>query len=84
MKTEKLETLITEITDNIYKNDLAPDIVERRMTEHFGQDISQIPLQDMLGFLANESRLYSNYLVHDLLLKLADKGYLVDPDSKQG
>lgn len=83
MDTKKIEDIIADVQQDIYKNDLSVKSINERMHDRFGDASSKLSLNEAISFATDESRLFTQFFVHDLLLKLADEGYLVDPSKKK-
>ncbi|RRG09462.1 MAG: hypothetical protein DUD32_04530 [Lactobacillus sp.] len=82
MNPEDLEKIIGEVNENIYKSDLTPEKIEERVKDYEDEN-GQVEITKMLRFVMQESHDYTSIFAHDLILHLADEGYLVDPKKNQ-
>lgn len=82
MDEEYFKKMFKETVETIEKNDLSQEALQERVKAFSAEDGS-LDLYNLAGYLANESRLYSKYLVFDVLNNLRKDGYLNLPDESK-
>lgn len=79
MDIEKLEKIIGEVNDELYDKDLTSEKITARLNDYQDEN-GRIDINSALAFAMQESRDYTTIFTHDLLIRLIDEGYLIDPD----
>lgn len=82
MDADKLEEMIGEINKDIYANDLTAKKLEERVSDYTDKN-GNMDLYATLKWALQESRDYTTIFAHDLVLRLAHEGYLVDPSKHE-
>lgn len=75
MDKEKFEDILQDVITEINKNDLSEEEVQERI-KNFCDVNGKMDIYSMVAYLTNESRLYTQYLMHDLFIRLIDEGLL--------
>jgi hypothetical protein len=82
MDADKLEEMIGEINEDIYSKDLTAEKLEERISDYTDEN-GKLDLYAALNWVSQEARDYTTIFAHDLVLRLAHEGYLVDPSKHE-
>lgn len=79
MDITKLEKIIGEVNEELYDKDLTLEKITERLGDYQDENGS-VNFTALIAFAMQESRDYTTIFTHDLLIRLIDEGYLIDPD----
>ncbi|WP_453992173.1 hypothetical protein [Bacillus nitroreducens] len=82
MEQQQLADIFETVIRKLREKDFSREEFEERLSQYSNAD-GKVELHQMSAFLVNESRLYTELLLFDVLNKLRSEGYIISTNRSE-